>query len=101
MRITSNTKRENLTVLQTYGLSFRHHLQVLTDPRTSVAQCLQALLTAELTDNDGWRLLIQLADNFGFDEAKVKFETALANEVVHLQNVRNWLSECVMDSAQV
>jgi len=76
-------------------------MQVLTDPRTSVAQCLQALLTAELTDNDGWRLLIQLADNFGFDEAKVEFETALANEVVHLQNVRNWLSECVMDSAQV
>jgi len=76
-------------------------MQVLVDPRTSVAQCLQALLTAELTDNDGWRLLIQLADNFGFDEAKVEFETALANEVVHLQNVRNWLSECVMDSAQV
>jgi hypothetical protein len=76
-------------------------MQVLVDPRTSVAQCLQALLTAELTDNDGWRLLIQLADSFGFGEAKTEFETALANEVVHLQNVRNWLSECVMDTAQV
>lgn len=76
-------------------------MQVLTDPRTSVAQCLQALLTAELTDNDGWRLLIQLADNFGFEESKGEFETALANEVVHLQNVRTWLSECVLDSAQV
>jgi hypothetical protein len=62
---------------------------------------LQALLTAELTDNDGWRLLIQLADSFGFGETKTEFETALANEVVHLQNVRNWLSECVMDTAQV
>jgi len=30
-----------------------------------MAQCLQAMLTAELTDNDGWRLLIQLADNRG------------------------------------
>jgi rubrerythrin len=83
------------------GVASMGIMQVLTDPRTSVAQCLQALLTAELTDNDGWRLLIQLADNFGFDEAKVEFETALANEVVHLQNVRNWLSECLMDSAQV
>lgn len=83
------------------GVASMGIMQVLTDPRTSVAQCLQALLTAELTDNDSWRLLIQLADNFGFDEAKVEFETALANEVVHLQNVRNWLSECVMDSAQV
>lgn len=83
------------------GVASMGIMQVLTDPRTSVAQCLQALLTAELTDNDGWRLLIQLADTFGFDEAKVEFETALANEVVHLENVRNWLSECVMDSAQV
>jgi rubrerythrin len=76
-------------------------LQILTDPRTSVTQCLQAMLTAELTDNDGWRLLIQLADNLGFDEIKTDFETALANEVVHLQNVRNWVAECVMDGAQV
>ena len=76
-------------------------MQVLTDPRTSVAQCFQAMLTAELTDNDGWRMLIQLAENLGFDEVKTDFETALANEVVHLQNVRTWLSECVMDMAQV
>jgi rubrerythrin len=83
------------------GVASMGILQVLTDPRTSVTQCLQALLTAELTDNDGWRLLIQLADTFGFDELKDDFETALANEVVHLQNVRNWVAECVMDSAQV
>ena len=76
-------------------------LQVLSDPRTSVAQCLQAMLTAELTDNDGWKLLIQLADNLGFDEVKTEFETALANEVIHLQNVRTWVAECVMDSAQI
>ena len=83
------------------GVASMGILQVLSDPRTSVAQCLQALLTAELTDNDGWRLLIQLAENFGFDEAKTEFETALANEVVHLQNVRTWVAECVMDGAQV
>jgi hypothetical protein len=83
------------------GVASMGIMQVLTDPRTSLAQCLQALLTAELTDNDGWRLLIQLADNLGYDEMSAQFETALANEVVHLQNVRTWLSECVMDSAQV
>jgi bacterioferritin (cytochrome b1) len=76
-------------------------MQVLTDPRTSMAQCLQAILTAELTDNDGWRLLIQLADNLGYPEMKAEFETALAHEVEHLQNVRTWLADCVMDSAQV
>src|SRR5215217_3956934 len=76
-------------------------LQVLTDPRSSMAQCLQAMLTAELTDNDGWQLLIKLADNLGFEDMKAEFETALANEDEHLLNVRNWLSECVLESAQV
>src|SRR5688500_1194940 len=28
-------------------------MQILTDPRTSIPQCLQALLTAELTHNEG------------------------------------------------
>ena len=76
-------------------------MQVLTDPRSSMAQCLQVLLTAELTDNAGWELLINLADNLGYDDLKTEFESALANEEEHLLNVRNWLSECVMDSAQV
>ena len=83
------------------GVASMGIMQVLTDPRTSVAQCLQALLTAELTDNAGWELLIQLADNLGQDEMKAEFETALANEEEHLQNVRTWVSECVLDSAQV
>lgn len=83
------------------GVASMGIMQVLTDPRTSVAQCLQALLTAELTDNDGWRLLIQLADNLGYDEMKTEFEKALNNEQEHLTKVRTWLSDCVMDSAQV
>jgi bacterioferritin (cytochrome b1) len=76
-------------------------MQVLTDPRSSMAQCLQAMLMAELTDNAGWELLIKLADNLGYDDLKTEFESALANEEEHLLNVRNWLSECVMASAQV
>jgi len=83
------------------GVASMGIMQVLTDPRSSMAQCLQAMLIAELTDNDGWRLLIQLADNLGQDEMKAEFETALANEEEHLINVRTWLQECVLDSAQV
>lgn len=76
-------------------------MQILTDPRSSITQCLQAMLIAELTDNAGWELLIQLADNLGFQEIKTKFELALQNEEEHLENVRSWLSECVLDGAQV
>jgi bacterioferritin (cytochrome b1) len=83
------------------GVASMGIMQVLTDPRSSMAQCLQAILTAELTDNAGWELLIKLADNLGHDELKAEFETALENEEMHVQNVRAWLSECVLDAAQV
>ena len=75
-------------------------MQVLTDPRSSVPQCLHVLLTAELTDNAGWELLIELASNLGYDDMREKFETALTHEEEHLQNVRDWVSDCVLDKAQ-
>jgi hypothetical protein len=28
------------------------------------------MLTVELTDNDSWQLLIQMADNLGYDDMK-------------------------------
>lgn len=76
-------------------------MQVLTDPRSSMPQCLQVLLTAELTDNAGWELLIELAENLGYQDMKTEFESALANEEEHLQNVRNWLSDSVLDRAEL
>jgi bacterioferritin (cytochrome b1) len=71
-------------------------LQVLTDPRTTVTQCLQAILTAELTDNDGWQLLINLTDNLGHDDLSKEFQRALEHEEKHLTNVRGWLTEKVL-----
>ena len=76
-------------------------MQVLTDPRSSMPQCLQALMTAELTDNAGWELLIELADGLGYNDMKTEFETALVHEEEHLQNVRDWLSDMVLDKAQL
>ena len=75
-------------------------MQVLTDPRTSVPQCLQAILTAELTDNDGWQMLIGLAGELGYAELATQFQTALANEETHLASVRGWLEEQVLAQAQ-
>jgi hypothetical protein len=83
------------------GVTSHGIMQVLTDPRSSMAQCLQALMTAELTDNAGWELLIELADGLGYNDMKTEFETALAHEEEHLQNVRDWLSDMVLDKAQL
>lgn len=75
-------------------------LQVLTDPRTSVAQSLQAILTAELTDNDGWQMLIDLTQALGHEEMAGRFRGALANEEKHLASVRGWLSGMLMEEAK-
>lgn len=70
--------------------------RVLNDPRTTVLQCLNALLTAEFTDNAGWELLIDLTNELGHDDLSEQFTEALENEQDHLLKVQTWLSERVM-----
>jgi hypothetical protein len=70
-------------------------MQVLNDPRTTLAQCLSAMLTAELTDNAGWELLIQLAEEAGETELVGQFLAALGQEQEHLAIIKNWLTTIV------
>lgn len=72
-------------------------IQVMTDPRTTLAQSLCALLSAELTDNAGWELLVDLAEQNGKDEIAASFVEALAQEEQHLLVVRNWLKALLAD----
>ena len=67
-------------------------IQVVTDPRTTLAQSVQALLIAELTDNAGWELLIELSDRSGESQLCEPFEEALAQESLHLLIIRAWLT---------
>jgi bacterioferritin (cytochrome b1) len=91
---TLETPCADLTGVASIGL-----VQIMADPRTTVPQCLHALLTAELTDNDGWEMLIQLARGLGHDEVAAKFESALKNEQEHLENVRGWMLEMTQKEA--
>jgi bacterioferritin (cytochrome b1) len=70
---------------------------VLTDPRTTFAQCLQAILVAELVDNDGWQLLADLAKAAGESELEQACKRALQEEHNHLEHVRRWLQVRTMD----
>ena len=56
------------------------------DPR--LPHDFHALLTAELADNAGWDLLVQLADEVGDREAKKEFRKRLHEEEQHLLFVR-------------
>jgi bacterioferritin (cytochrome b1) len=91
---TAQTPCADVTATASMGI-----MQVVTDPRTTLAQCFNAVLTAELTDNAGWELLIQLAEQAGESELAGRFLGALAQEQEHLVTVKGWLSTLVTQSA--
>lgn len=67
-------------------------MDVLVDPRTTFAQSLEAILVAELVDNEAWDGLIELAEQRNDAELVSQFRAALADEVVHLERVRSWIA---------
>jgi ferritin-like protein len=76
-------------------------LQVLSDPRTSVPQSLEAILTAELVDNAGWELLFKLAGQMELYDMENEFRTALVEEENHLMQIRQWYEESALAEAGV
>ncbi|MDF2457852.1 MAG: uncharacterized protein K0S79_268 [Nitrospira sp.] len=74
-------------------------MQVITDPRTSVAQSLHAIHIAELADHDGWELLIKLAAELGQDEMASTFRQALVQEERHLATIRDLIEKSCMSEA--
>ena len=64
----------------------------IADPRTDFRESMEAILVAELVDNDCWETLIDLARSLGHDVQADEFEKALENEMEHLENVRTWLA---------
>lgn len=72
-------------------------VQVLTDPRTNVAQGLNALLTAELADNAAWEMLIELADNAGHSDIATRFKHCKQQEDDHLLKIRTLLRRAMID----
>jgi bacterioferritin (cytochrome b1) len=59
----------------------------------NIAHDFHALLTAELADNAGWDLLVQIASEFGDSAAKKEFRKRLQTEEKHLLFVRKTLLE--------
>ena len=85
---TSQTPCADVVGVESMGL-----MQVITDPRTTIAQSLHAILVAELTDNSGWETLIALAEDQGQNSMISDFTVALDDERVHLQQVQTWFEE--------
>ncbi|HEV7813473.1 MAG TPA: ferritin-like domain-containing protein [Janthinobacterium sp.] len=87
---TSQTPSADLAGIESIGL-----VQVVTDPRATIAQSLHAILTAELVDHAGWESLIALADEHGQLEMVNDFSFALDEERGHLMMVQSWYEESI------
>lgn len=74
-------------------------LQVVTDPRTTLAQSLTAILSAEMTDQAGWELLERLATEVGQADLATLFHGALEQEQEHVAIIRSWLSHLLSREA--
>ena len=82
---TAQTPSADLAGVECVGL-----MQVLTDPKTTLAQSLHAILVAELTDNAAWEELVVLAREMGNTDMAAQFEEAQNAEREHLQTVQQW-----------
>jgi rubrerythrin len=91
---TAQTPCADVTAAASAGL-----VQVVTDPRTTLAQSLNAILTAELTDNAGWELLSELAEGADQKPLVERFAGALAAEQEHLIIVRGWLRSLLSEAS--
>jgi hypothetical protein len=93
---TAITPSADLVAMEGMGLG-----SVLGDPRTTVGQCLHAMIIAELADHEGWSMLVKLAEDMGQDSLAERFRKAERQEQRHLDQVRAWLLAYTDDEAQL
>ena len=75
-------------------------IQVIGDPRMNLKHSLEAILVAELVDNDCWDVLTELATSGGHPQIAQRFQTAIAQEREHLAKVRTWLKNATIGEAK-
>jgi hypothetical protein len=71
----------------------------MNDPRTSCLQSLHVMLDAELIDNAGWELLIQLARAAGHENIAERFQHAMQQEAHHLATLRDLVARLTLEDA--
>jgi bacterioferritin (cytochrome b1) len=80
------------------GMAAMGLMQVLNDPRSSIPQCVEAILMAELTDVAAWELLIELVNEAGLSDYVAKFEHAKMTEDQHMETIKGWLQNLTLNN---
>lgn len=84
---TALTPTANLQAIAGRGI-----LDVVADPRTSLIDCLEAIVVAELADHESWHMLVPLARDLGDRHLLTEIEAAENVEDEHLKKLRAWLA---------
>lgn len=88
---TAMTPDANVSALASIGLP-----KVISEPRTSVLQCLETMQIAELTDNAAWADLRELCLDMGLDEIADKFSKPISQEQVHQEVLTDWIRQLLL-----
>jgi hypothetical protein len=80
------TPSANLESVAGHGL-----LCVLVDPRTTLIQCLEPILIAELADHESWERLVTLVEAGAKRQLAPQVRAAQKTEDEHLAKVRGWI----------
>jgi hypothetical protein len=83
---TTVTPCANLQATASRGIG-----DVLVDPRTTLVECLDAMLVAELADVASWDLLAKTAVLAGQQAIEPQLRQAESTETDHLVKVRGWI----------
>jgi hypothetical protein len=81
------TPSANLHSTMTHGI-----IAVVVDPRTTLEQCLEAALLAELGDNECWQTLLEFLIDAERTDVLLEVREAIQHEADHLVHVRRWLA---------
>jgi rubrerythrin len=86
--VHAKTEMAQLIEIESQGIE-----KIVFDGDPAISHLFHALLTAELADNAGWDLLVQLADEAGDKEAKRSFKKRLREEEAHLVFARRVMTK--------
>lgn len=83
------------------GVASMGLLQLVNDPRSTISQCADAILIAELTDVAAWDLLISLSREAGLESMSARFAAAKAAEDEHLATIKQWIETMILENSAV
>jgi hypothetical protein len=83
---TAVTPCANLQAIASRGV-----VDVITDPRTTLIEGLEAILVAELTDHESWEQLASVVKLAGEGSLEAQIREAERIEAEHLRKVRAWI----------